>query len=84
MSVSDFGGTQLSPIPSVGLSVYRSGKYCGKTAHWVRIPFGVVSGVSRGMGVLDGVVMLKGKGHFGVNLGRPIVTSEDGDALFSN
>ena len=25
---------------------------CGKTADWIRMPFGVVSGVSRGMGVL--------------------------------
>jgi len=27
---------------------------CGKTADWIRMPFGVVSGVDRGMGVLDG------------------------------
>ena len=26
--------------------------YCGKTAEQIRIPFGVVSGVGRGMGVL--------------------------------
>jgi len=25
-----------------------------KTADWIRVPFGVVSGVGRGMGVLDG------------------------------
>jgi len=29
--------------------------YCGKTADWIHMPFGVVSGVGRGMGVLDGV-----------------------------
>jgi len=28
--------------------------YCGKTADWIRVPFGVVSGVGRGRGVLDG------------------------------
>jgi len=26
----------------------------GKTADWIRMPFGLVSGVGRGMGVLDG------------------------------
>ena len=29
--------------------------YCGKTADWIWMPFGVVRGVSRGMGVLEGV-----------------------------
>ena len=28
--------------------------YCGKMAEWIRITFGIVSGVSRMMGVLDG------------------------------
>jgi len=28
--------------------------YCGKTAEWKQMPFGMVSGVGRGMGVLDG------------------------------
>ena len=38
------------------------------------MPFGVVSGVGIGMGVLDGVVIVEGEGAvFGVNLGRPIV-----------
>jgi len=37
---------------SVGLSVCKV--YCGKTADWNWMPFGVVSGISRGMGVLDG------------------------------
>jgi len=27
--------------------------YCGNTADWIRMPFGVVSGVGQGMGVLD-------------------------------
>ena len=38
--------------------------------------FEVVSRAGRGMGVLDGVVMVEGKGQFWrVNLRRPIVTS---------
>jgi len=36
--------------------------YCGKTADWIRMPFRVVSGVGLGMGVLDGVVIVEGKG----------------------
>jgi len=28
--------------------------YCGKTADWIWMPFGVVSGFGRGMSVLDG------------------------------
>ena len=28
--------------------------YCGKTADWIQMPFGEVSGVGEGMGVLDG------------------------------
>ena len=40
------------------------------------MPFGVVSGVDRGMGVLDGVVIVEGEeAVFGVSLGRPIVTN---------
>ena len=39
---------------------------------------GMVSGVSRGMDVLDGVMIVKGEGAvLGVNLGCPIVTSGD-------
>ena len=50
--------------------------YCGKTADWIRMPFGMVSGVGRRRGVLDRVMIVKGKGQFwGVNLGRPIVTN---------
>ena len=42
---------------SVCLSVGRSVRkvYCSKTADWIRMRFGVVSGVGQGMGVLDGV-----------------------------
>jgi len=42
------------------------------------MPFGVVSGVGQGMGVIDGLVIVEGEGAvFGVNFGRPIVTSGD-------
>jgi len=41
------------------------------------MPFGLVSGVGRGMGVLDGVDIVEGKGQFGVNLRHPIVTNGD-------
>ena len=38
--------------------------------------FRVVSGVSRGMGILDGVIIVKGEGAvLGVKFGRPIVTN---------
>jgi len=50
--------------------------YCGKAAEWIRMSLGMVSGVSREMGVLDGVVIVKGEGAvLGVNLGHPIVIS---------
>jgi len=57
-----------------------------KTADWIRMPFGVVSGVGRGMGVLDeGGDGRRRRGSFGVNLERAIVvTNGDGDALFPN
>jgi len=42
------------------------------------MPFQVVSGVGRGMGVLDVVVIVEVEGAFwGVNLGRLFVTNED-------
>ena len=42
------------------------------------MPFGEVSGVSRGMGVLDGSGDRRREGAFwGMNLGRPIVTNGD-------
>jgi len=52
--------------------------YCGKMADWIWIQFGVVSGVGRGMGVLDGGGdHRRGRGSFGVNVGHPIVTNGD-------
>jgi len=55
VSVSD-SGVDLSPIPSVGLSVcvYVLKVCCGKTADCIRMPFGMVIEVGREMGVLDG------------------------------
>jgi len=42
------------------------------------MPFGVVSGVGLGMGVLNfGGDRRSGRGRFGVNLGCPIVTNGD-------
>ena len=42
------------------------------------MPFGMVSGVGRGTGVLDGSGnRRRGIGSFGVNLGRPVVTGGD-------
>jgi len=40
------------------------------------MPFGMVRGVGQGMGVLDGGGdRRRGRGSFGVNVGRPIVTN---------
>jgi len=59
---------------SVGLSVRKV--CCGKTADWIQMPFGVVNGVSRGMGVLDGGDDRRREGAvLRVSLGRPIVTN---------
>ena len=67
MSVSAYV-TDLSPSPSVGLCVCVClclsipKAYCGKTADWIWMPFMMVSGVGRGMGVLNGVVIVEGEG----------------------
>jgi len=51
----------LSSVPC--LCAHR---YCGKTADWIRMPFGVVSGVGLGMGVLDfGGDRRRGRGSLG-------------------
>ena len=47
---------------SVCLSLFVHKLYCDKTADWIQMPFGMVSGVGRGMGVLDGVVIVEGEG----------------------
>ena len=36
--------------------------YCGKTADWIWMSFGLLSGVGQGIGVLDGVVVIEGEG----------------------
>jgi len=51
--------------------------YCGKTVNWIWMPFGMVSGVGRGMSILNGVEIVEGKGSLGVNVGHPTVTSGD-------
>jgi len=47
------------------------------------MPFGMMSGVGRGTGAIDGDgdrLIVEGKWIWGVNLGRHIVTSGDCDA----
>ena len=40
--------------------------YCGKTADWIRMPFGVVSGIGLDMDVLDfGGDRPRGRGSLG-------------------
>jgi len=52
--------------------------YCGETADWIRMPFGVVSGFGLGRGVLDFGGDRQGEGAvWGVNLRHPIVTNGD-------
>ena len=41
------------------------------------MPFGVVSGVGRGMGILDGEEIIEEGAVLGGNVGHPIVTSWD-------
>jgi len=55
----------LNIRPPVCLSAHVN---CGKTADCIRMPFGVVSGVGLGMGVLDfGGDRRRGRGSLGVN-----------------
>ena len=50
--------------------------YCDKTADWIRMSFGMVSGVGQGIRVLDWRWWSsKRRGSYGVNLGRAIVTN---------
>ena len=81
--------TGFSPRSSVGLSVCPE-SILWQNGEWIRMPFGVVSAVGRGMGVLDGVVSVEKEGAvLGMNLGRPTVTNglselRDSDALFAS
>ena len=62
--------------PSVCRSVQRV--YCGKTADWIWMPFGVVSVVSRGLSILDEVEIAEGEGAvLVVNVWHPVVISGD-------
>ena len=50
-------------------------------ADWIRVPFEVISGVDRGMGLLDrDGDRRRGRGTFGVNVGHPSVTNGNCDA----
>ena len=50
----------------------------GKTADWIGMPFGLVSGVGRGTSVIDGGGDCQREDAIlEVNLGRPIVTNGD-------
>jgi len=57
-------GVDLSSIQSVGrsLCVCIRKVYCGKTADWIRMPFGMGSGFGRGMGELDWAGDRRGEG----------------------
>ena len=55
-------GTFVCPI------CWSANVSCGKTADWIRMPFGVVRGVGRGIVEGEGAVL-------GVYLERPIVTN---------
>jgi len=63
-------GVDLSPIPYVGQSVgwsvclYVRKVYCGKTADWIQMPFGMMSGVGKGWVYEMGVVIVEGKRQF--------------------
>jgi len=49
-----------------------------KMANWIWMQFGMVSGVCRGMDVLDGGGNRRRKSSsFGVNMGHPTVTTGD-------
>ena len=69
-------------LACVCVCVFVGKEHCGKTTDWIRMPFGMVSGVGRGMGVLvGGGDRRRERGSFG----RPIVTNGAfATRLFSN
>jgi len=46
-------------LASLSVCVSVQKVYFDKMADWIWMPFGVVSGVGQGMGVLDGVVIIE-------------------------
>jgi len=67
-----FHSRVFSRPPALRLCVCRSERkvYCGKTADWIRMSFGMVSGVGRMIGVLDGRGKhQKERGRFGGEFG---------------
>jgi len=71
-------GTHLSPIPSVGLCVLCECPevYWGKTANWIWMPLGMVSGAGRGMGRCGGDRQ-RGRDSFGGEFERAILINGD-------
>jgi len=64
----DGPSSSLSVRLSVGLPIRKV--YCGKMVEWIRMPLGMVSGVGRVMGVLDGCRDLRrGRVSFGDEFG---------------
>jgi len=55
-----FGVNLGIPLKAVGTLLYS----CGKLYESISMSFGVVSGVGRGMGVLEGVHIPQGNGNF--------------------
>ena len=71
---------KLSRGRSVGLCVGRSvcPVHCGKTADRIRMPFGIIGRTGLGMRQVVGFGdRSTGRGTFGANLGRAIVTNGD-------
>jgi len=64
------GWNKLRKLVLVGRLVQTV--YCGKTADWIWMPFGEVSGAGRGMGVLDEG---EGRSILWVNMEHLIVTN---------
>jgi len=70
--------SDLSFNPRVCLSVLSVWMvYCGKTADCIWLPCGVVSGVGKWMGILDGVEIVEERAVLRVNVEHPIVTNEE-------
>jgi len=76
----DRRSVRVSVSQSVGRLVCQSVQkvHCSKVAEWIQMSLGMVSGVGRGMGILDGGGdRRRGRGSFGREFRVPILT--DGD-----